>query len=84
MTTARARSREATVYDGLRETLISPNEADTNLEPANVVDGLYAIMRAIRLQARASGLVALVEHGAPDQRHQALNRLADLIEQAYR
>jgi hypothetical protein len=25
----------------------SPNEADTNLEPANVVDGLFAIARAL-------------------------------------
>jgi len=27
--------------------LISPNEADANGEPANVVDGLFAIARAI-------------------------------------
>ena len=27
--------------------LVSPNEADTNGEPANVVDGLFAIARAI-------------------------------------
>jgi len=27
--------------------LISPNEADRNGEPANVVDGLFAIARAV-------------------------------------
>jgi len=26
----------------------SPNEADSNLEPANVVDGLFALARAVR------------------------------------
>ena len=31
----------------IRATLISPNEADRNLEPANIVDGLFAIARAI-------------------------------------
>jgi len=32
----------------LQATLISPNEADRNLEPANVVDGLFAIARALQ------------------------------------
>ena len=31
----------------LRDTLISPNESDSNLEAANVVDGLFAIARAL-------------------------------------
>jgi hypothetical protein len=35
------------VADAIRETLISPNELDKNLEPANIVDALYAIARAI-------------------------------------
>lgn len=41
--------------------LISPNEADTNGEPANVVDGLFAIARAI------DGLAAAMrgEHARP-------------------
>jgi hypothetical protein len=34
--------------EALRATLISPNEGDRNLEPANVVDGLFAIARAIQ------------------------------------
>ena len=34
-------------------TLQSPNESDTNGEPANVVDGLYSISRAIHHLARA-------------------------------
>ncbi len=33
--------------DAIRFTLISPNEADSNSEPANVVDGLFAIARAL-------------------------------------
>lgn len=33
--------------EALIHTLISPNECDSNLEPANVVDGLFAIARAI-------------------------------------
>ena len=35
--------------NAIRSTLISPNEADSNSEPANVVDGLFAIARAIDL-----------------------------------
>lgn len=37
----------------IRETLISPNEADRNLEAANVVDGLFYIGRAIMELAKA-------------------------------
>jgi hypothetical protein len=33
--------------DILRYCLVSPNEADRNLEPANAVDGLFAIARAL-------------------------------------
>lgn len=38
---------QPTTADALRATLISPNEADSNMEPANVVDGLFAIARSI-------------------------------------
>ncbi len=31
----------------------SPNEMDSNLETANVVDGLYAVARALRAVAAA-------------------------------
>jgi len=41
------------VAKALRETLISPNECDANLEPANVVDGLFAIARALVAVAKA-------------------------------
>ena len=41
------------VGDALRGTLISPNESDSNLEAANVVDGLFAIARAISELASA-------------------------------
>jgi hypothetical protein len=46
------------VAEALHAVLVSPNEADSNLEPANVVDGLFAIARAIRALAHAVG-----EHG---------------------
>jgi hypothetical protein len=36
----------------LLECFISPNEADSNLEPANVVDGLFAIARGLQSIAR--------------------------------
>lgn len=36
------------VENAIRDTLISPNEADSNLEPANVVDGLYVLARSVR------------------------------------
>jgi hypothetical protein len=35
------------VADAIRATLISPNVADSNFEPANVVDALALIARAI-------------------------------------
>lgn len=39
----------------LRDSLISENETDSNLEPANVVDGLFAIARAIDRLSLAIG-----------------------------
>lgn len=42
------------VSKALYDTLISPNESDSNLEAANVVDGLFAIARAIRRLAEAA------------------------------
>src|SRR5262245_42279496 len=49
------------VAKALRETLISPNECDANLEPANVVDGLFAIARALQAVSKAI-------EGAPRER----------------
>jgi len=47
--------------NAVRDTLMSPNEEDRNLEPANVVDGLFAIARAIaRLADAVEGLTAEV------------------------
>lgn len=37
----------------LERVFVSPNEADRNFEPANVVDGLFAIARAIERLAAA-------------------------------
>jgi len=39
--------------EAIRATLISPNESDRNLEAANVVDGLFAIARALERVADA-------------------------------
>lgn len=44
---------ENKIAKALENTLISPNELDQNLEDANVVDGLFAIARAIDNLARA-------------------------------
>lgn len=41
------------VAKALMETLVSPNESDQNLEPANVVDGLFAIARGLEAVARS-------------------------------
>lgn len=52
------------VADALTRTLISPNEADSNLEPANVVDGLFAIARALDRIATALDAQAKLGDGA--------------------
>jgi hypothetical protein len=44
------------VAKAILDTLISPNEADQNLEAANVVDGLFAIARALSYGAKRLGL----------------------------
>lgn len=41
------------LVDALFGTLSSPNETDSNLEAANVVDGLFAIARALHHVAEA-------------------------------
>lgn len=46
-------SKPLSVSDALMETLISPNEHNTNLEAANVVDGLFAIARALNDVAKS-------------------------------
>ena len=46
----------------LLSVLMSPNELDSNLEPANVVDGLFAIARALdRIGKRLEGDVKVRE-----------------------
>ena len=39
----------------IRDVGISPNEADRNSEPANIVDGLFDLGRAIRFAAEHVG-----------------------------
>jgi hypothetical protein len=51
--------REKDIAQALQAVLVSPNEMDNNMEQANVVDGLFAIARAIDHVARA--LIALRE-----------------------
>jgi hypothetical protein len=41
------------VAKALRQTLVSPNEYDSKGEAANVVDGLFAIARALNRVAKA-------------------------------
>lgn len=41
------------VAHGLERVFISPNECDSNFENANVVDGLFAIARAVESLANA-------------------------------
>ena len=41
------------IADAIVDSLISPNEADSNFEVANVTDGLFAIARAINRLATA-------------------------------
>lgn len=43
----------ASIAQVLLQTLISPNESDSNLEAANVVDGLFAIARSLGRVAKA-------------------------------
>jgi len=47
------------IGDKIKECLISPNESDSNLEPANVVDGLFAIARAI---AKLANVMSTMDH----------------------
>ena len=41
------------IANALTHTLVSPNVMDSNLEPANVVDVLFAISQAINRLAKA-------------------------------
>jgi hypothetical protein len=46
-------SKPNLIAKALCDTLISPNECDSNFEAANVVDGLFAIARALNRVAKA-------------------------------
>ncbi len=41
------------IAEALKDVFITPNELDSNLESANVVDGLYRIAAALHHVARA-------------------------------
>ena len=49
---------EETTAEAIGGAFISPNESDRNLEPANVVDGLFAIAREIGKVSRSLGMIA--------------------------
>jgi hypothetical protein len=49
------RERRLDAADALRDALISPNECDSNLEPANVVDGLFAIAALVAVAEAIEG-----------------------------
>ncbi len=52
---------KGTTAGAIAAALISPNETDRNFEPANVVDGLFAIARAIdRLAGSVDGHTATI------------------------
>jgi len=53
------------VADALYGTLISPNESDSNLEQANVVDGLFAVARAIHAVSTAIRRLGTAEASTP-------------------
>lgn len=63
---------------------ISHNETDSNLEPANVVDGLFAIARAIERNAQALERLGLnnatSDMGALELVGYELKRIADQME----
>ena len=70
--------------DGIADTiagcLISPNCCDSNLEPANVVDGLYQIAQSIRYLADHLGMnKAATNFGAIEAHSLSVEKVADAI-----
>jgi hypothetical protein len=61
-----------TTAEAIEKTLVSPHEHDRNLEAANVVDGLFAIARAIDGADLSTASFREIA--------KALNRIADLLE----
>lgn len=53
------------IAEALRTALISPNEADRNMEPANIVDGLFAIPRALEHVATATDRLGMSNAATP-------------------
>ena len=68
-----ASTRADPIAQALRDTLISPNEADSNMEPANIVDAVVKAARLISYEIK------------PDQRDQAIvdgcERIASALEE---
>lgn len=53
------------IADALWGALTSPNECDSNLESANIVDGLFAIARALQGVASALHKLGLADAATP-------------------
>ena len=49
------KTEQSKITEVLKAVFESPNESDRNFEPANVVDGLFAIARAIHRLADVIG-----------------------------
>jgi hypothetical protein len=67
------------IAEALRETLISPNVSDSNLEPANVVDVIHSVSRALRWLGNADAarpMGAIEAHGV------AIKEAAEMIASA--
>jgi hypothetical protein len=74
--------RLAKVIEGLGNKLWSPNEADTNLEPANIVDALCILARALNCAfGKDGGIVqaGLAVRAGLDNVASAINGKADAI-----
>lgn len=54
-----------TIAESIRDVGISPNEADTNGEPANLVDGLFFMGRQLRRIADALEYIAVPTGSTP-------------------
>ena len=71
------------IYIGLEHVFISPNELDRNMEPANVVDGLFAIARSISKVADSLNKLGLssasTEMGAIELLSSEIKRIGDIM-----
>jgi hypothetical protein len=70
------------VASAINRSLVSPNEGDSNGEPANVVDGLFAIARA--LERGLDRVAEAIESRPVDPRPSRQPRAADPLDERMR